>query len=296
MLGSLHPAGLAQLVVADIFGSHRARLLGPERQHRAAGRAHRRQLQLSLRRRGAGHPAALVRHRRRRRVPPRPHADRRDRRAGADLCARPLHAGVRMGVRLGAGREPLPPAGGRQLRLRRDAGADLRRAARRLHPRGRAARTAAGERRRGARGPRGGACRRRLLRPHRPFRRCADGRVDERADRRGGDPDAGARARRAHAQRRRRRGDGDRGRRTGLVERRVPAQCRAAPRLCRAGAAVRHRRRGARSGRALRRRAPQQWRASARRGHGARRSLAERRDGALARSGQRLQSAAHRHL
>ena len=77
--------------------------------------------------------------------------------------------------------------------------------------------------------------------------------LDDRADRGRRDPDAGARARRAHAQRRRGRGDGDRGRRAGLVERRVSAQCRAAATLCRAGAAVRRRRRGARSGRALRR-------------------------------------------
>ena len=40
-----------------------------------------------------------------------------------------------------------------------------------------------------------GRRRRDLLRSRRPFRRCALGRADERADRRGGDPDAGARAR-----------------------------------------------------------------------------------------------------
>ena len=142
VLGSLHPAGLAQLVVADIFGSHRADYWGPNGATEplvaltddsfnylfvgsvpvilllwfgiAGGGAFRRGRMLL-----AATAALALR-----------------------LCARPLHAGVRVGFRLGAGREPVPPPGRRQLRLRCDARADLRRAARRLHPRGRAARAA----------------------------------------------------------------------------------------------------------------------------------------------------------
>ena len=254
MLGSLHPAGLAQLVVANIFGSHRDDYWGPNGNTEplvaltddsfnylfvgavpvilllwfgiAGGGAFRRGRMLLA----ATAALALI------------------------YALGRYTPAVRVGVRLGAGREPLPPPGRRQLRLRRDACAALRRAARRLHPRGRAAPAPAGERRGGARGARGGRrpASSSPAAPAIPAMRSwpcsttvpiAAAVILMLALARG------ARMRSvaavavtviAVA-------------RAGLVERRVPAQCRAAPRLCRAGAAVRRRRRGARSGRARRR-------------------------------------------
>ena len=296
MLGSLHPAGLAQLVVANIFGSHRDDYWGPNGNTEplvaltddsfnylfvgavpvilllwfgiAGGGAFRRGRMLIAATAALALIYALGRY------------------TPAFAWAFDWVPGV------SRFRRPVDGSFVFVAMLALICGALLADYIREGVPR----RTAAGERGRGASRPRGGRVRRRLLRPCRPCRRCAQSGIDERPDRCCRDPDARARARRAHAQRRRGRGNGDRGRRIDRVERRLPAQCRAAPRLCRAGTAVRHRRRGARAGRALHRRAPQQWRAPARRGHGARRAVAERGDGALTRSGQRLQSAAHRHL
>ena len=104
--------------------------------------------------------------------------------------------------------------------------------------------------RRAAATPHGGHCgggrrarrrgrRRDVLRPPRPFRRRGRCRAGDRTDRDLRDPDPGPRARRTDAQHRRCCGDRDRGRRAHLVERGVPAQCRAPLRLFGAGAAVR---------------------------------------------------------
>ena len=78
--GSLYPANLATLAVANIFGTH-GKLLGPERRLAARRRPHRRLVQLSVRRLAAADPAAVARHRRRRRLATGAAADRRDARS-----------------------------------------------------------------------------------------------------------------------------------------------------------------------------------------------------------------------
>ena len=77
LLGSLHPAGLAQLVVADIFGSHGADYWGPNGATEPLVALTDDSFNYLFVGAVPVDPAALVRHRRRRRVPARPHADRR---------------------------------------------------------------------------------------------------------------------------------------------------------------------------------------------------------------------------
>jgi hypothetical protein len=170
ILGSLHPAGLAQLVVADIFGSHRTDYWGPNVSTEPLVALTDDSFNYLF---VGAVPVILLLWFgiagggvfRRGRVLIVTTAD-----TGADLHPRPLHAGLCMGVRLGAGREQVPPTSGRQFRLRRDARPDLRCAARRLYPRGRAARAPPRKRGNGASRCRGGCFRRRLFRPRRSCR------------------------------------------------------------------------------------------------------------------------------
>ena len=77
LLGSLHPAGLAQLVVANIFGSHRADYWGPNVITEPLVALTDDSFNYLFVGSVPLDPAALVRHRRRRRVPARPHPARR---------------------------------------------------------------------------------------------------------------------------------------------------------------------------------------------------------------------------
>ena len=151
VLGSLHPAGLAQLVVADIFGSHRADYWGPNGtteplvsltddsfNYLFVGSVPV-VLLLWLGIAGGG-------------------AFRRGRILLAAVAALALLYALGrytplfpLGFRLAAGRQPLPPSGRRRFRVPRRARAAVRRSARRLHPRGRAASAPARKRRGGGR-------------------------------------------------------------------------------------------------------------------------------------------------
>ena len=134
--GSLHPANLLMLVFADLFGASdfNRELWGPPgfAWHDAFG-------QTGLYRRAEHRPDLCRRARRRRgarlRRGARTALGARDsllhRGDGADaaLCARQIHAGLSSDLRLRAGRDALPPAGRRDLRVLRAAG-DARRLSR----------------------------------------------------------------------------------------------------------------------------------------------------------------------
>ena len=227
LLGSLHPADLAQLVGRQHLRLAPDRLLGPERRHRAAGRAYRRQLQLSVRRRrcrsscccGSASPAAA--------------------RSGAAASCSPQPPALALLYALGRYtplfawafdwvpgvsrfRRPVDGNFVFMAALALLCGHLLADYIREGVPRGRLlASIAVAFVRSSASSPsagivfsaRAGHCRRCVRSP-----RSTSAPIAARRD-----PDARARARRAHARRCRHRGDGDRRRRTGVVERRRSA-------------------------------------------------------------------------
>jgi hypothetical protein len=109
--GSLHPANLGTLAVADVFGTHGPNYWGPGAQTLPEVRFTDDLLQLSVRRRGNDGAFSLVRHRRRGRISARSPAGHGGARGFAPLHARPLHPVLSFRLRLVAGRQPVSPAG-----------------------------------------------------------------------------------------------------------------------------------------------------------------------------------------
>ncbi len=177
--GSLYPANLATLAVADIFGTHQgywgpngASLPDVAHTDNSFNYLFVGWLPLIL--------LALVRHRRRRRLAPRTAADHRDAGRGAAVHARPLHAGVHPRLPICARHRHVSAPGGCKLRAFRMSGAAVRSSAHRFRPRRFAEAPRCRPDAAGAGGVRGRCRRDRVLRPIGACGRCADGAGESR--------------------------------------------------------------------------------------------------------------------